>query len=149
MTLALSLCSRVINSVHCVTKRNISLKFNENLLKGSGEMEWTIKCYWWTDRLADEKTKKVSPIILSPIWDRGLTSYMEGTFTSDKQAKLLHRFNILYAHHKKVPKLHKLNWNQQFIIIKSCPKYFKRNHSNTYSISLGKKGSAFNIKMNL
>ena len=41
MTLTLSLCSRVIGSAHRLAERNIWVKFNENRLKGSGDMEWT------------------------------------------------------------------------------------------------------------
>ena len=39
MTLTLSLCSRVIGSAHRLTERKIFVKFNENRLKGSGDME--------------------------------------------------------------------------------------------------------------
>ena len=38
MTLTLSLCSGVIGFAHYLTKRNIWVKFNENCLKGSGDM---------------------------------------------------------------------------------------------------------------
>ena len=41
VTLTLSLCSRVIGSALCLTKRNIWVKFNENRLKGSWDMELT------------------------------------------------------------------------------------------------------------
>ena len=41
MTSTLSLCSRVIGSANYLTKKNIWVKFNENRLKGSGDMERT------------------------------------------------------------------------------------------------------------
>ena len=41
MTLTLSLCSRVIDSAYYLTKRNIWVKFNDNNIKGSGDMERT------------------------------------------------------------------------------------------------------------
>ena len=41
MTLTLSLCSRVINSAHCLTERIIWLKFNENRPMGYRDMERT------------------------------------------------------------------------------------------------------------
>ena len=30
------------------------MKFNENRSKGSGDKEWTQKCYGWNDGLTDE-----------------------------------------------------------------------------------------------
>ena len=39
MTLTLSLCSRDIGSAHFLTEWNIWVKFNENRLEGSGDME--------------------------------------------------------------------------------------------------------------
>ena len=41
MTLTLSMCSRVIGSAHNLTQRNIWVKFDENRLDGSGDMERT------------------------------------------------------------------------------------------------------------
>ena len=41
MALTLSLCSRVKGSAHCLTERNIWVKFNVNRPKGSGDMERT------------------------------------------------------------------------------------------------------------
>ena len=41
MNLTLCLCNPVIGSAHYLTKRNIWVKFNENRLKGSGDMEGT------------------------------------------------------------------------------------------------------------
>ena len=41
MTLTLSLYTRVICSAHYLTQRNILMKFHENRLKGSGDMERT------------------------------------------------------------------------------------------------------------
>ena len=48
----------VIGSAHRLTKRNIWLKFNENLSKGSGDMERTRKCYGWTDGRLERQTFK-------------------------------------------------------------------------------------------
>ena len=39
-----------------LTEVNISPKFNENLLKGSGDTERTQKFYGWTDRQNDRLT---------------------------------------------------------------------------------------------
>ena len=39
--MTLSLNSRVIDSAHCLTERNIWVKFNENHLKVTGDMERT------------------------------------------------------------------------------------------------------------
>ena len=39
--LTLSLCSWVMGSTHCLTEKNIWVTFNENLPKGSGDMEQT------------------------------------------------------------------------------------------------------------
>ena len=36
-------------SAHCLTERNIRVKYHENQSKGSGDMEWTGKCYGRTD----------------------------------------------------------------------------------------------------
>ena len=52
MTLTLSLCSQVIDSAHYLTKRNIWVKFNENRLNGSGDMERT-------------RNSRVNPLILT------------------------------------------------------------------------------------
>ena len=41
MTLTLILQSLVIGSKHCLTERNIWVKFNENPPKGSSDMEGT------------------------------------------------------------------------------------------------------------
>ena len=41
LTLTFSLGSWVMCSAHCLTKRNILVKFNENRSKGSGDMERT------------------------------------------------------------------------------------------------------------
>ena len=39
--MTLSLCSRAIGSSHNLTQGNVWVKFNENCLKGSGDMERT------------------------------------------------------------------------------------------------------------
>ena len=41
MTLTLSMYSQVIGSAHFLTERNIWMEFNENGLKGSGDMDRT------------------------------------------------------------------------------------------------------------
>ena len=41
LTLTLSLGSWVMCSAHCLTNRNILVKFHENQSKGSGDKEWT------------------------------------------------------------------------------------------------------------
>ena len=59
MTLTLFPGSWVLGSAHCLTKRNIRVKFNENLSKGSGDMGRTQKCcgrndiHGWMDKLRD------------------------------------------------------------------------------------------------
>ena len=52
--MTLSLGSWVMCYAHCLTERNIRVKFIENQTKGSGDMERTRKCYGWTDRLTDK-----------------------------------------------------------------------------------------------
>ena len=54
MTLNLSLHSRVMSSAHCLTERNIWVKFNENRSKGFGDMEWA-------------RNSRVNPMTLN--WD--------------------------------------------------------------------------------
>ena len=52
MTLTSSLCSGAIGSAHYLTKRNIWITFNENPLKGSGDMVRT-------------RNSRVNPLTLS------------------------------------------------------------------------------------
>ena len=47
-----------MDSAHRLTEANVSPKFNENLSKGSGDMERTRKCYGMTDG----QTKAISII---------------------------------------------------------------------------------------
>ena len=46
----------MMDYAHHLTEMNISPKFNENLSKGSGDMERTQKCYGRTDRQTDRQT---------------------------------------------------------------------------------------------
>ena len=45
-----------ISSAHRLKEMSILPKFKENLLKGSGDMEWTPKCYGQMDRQMDRQT---------------------------------------------------------------------------------------------
>ena len=44
-----------MGSAHCLAKVNILPKFNENHLKGSGEMEQTRRCYGQMDGQTDRR----------------------------------------------------------------------------------------------
>ena len=46
----------MMDNAHHLTEVNISPKFNENLSKGSRDMERTQKCYGWIDRQTDRQT---------------------------------------------------------------------------------------------
>ena len=47
-----------MGSAHRLTEANIRPKFNENLSKGSGDMERTRKCYRMTDGQTDTRTNE-------------------------------------------------------------------------------------------
>ena len=56
VTLTLSWHGWLMGSAHWLTEANIWPKFNENLSKGSGDMERTRKCYGRTDGWTDGQT---------------------------------------------------------------------------------------------
>ena len=68
----------MMDYAHHLTEVNISPKFNENLSKSSGDMEWTQKCYGWTDRqtdrLTDRQTDRRMAILIThlPLCEGGL-----------------------------------------------------------------------------
>ena len=56
-------------SAHRLTERNIGMKFNQNRSKGSGDMEWTRKCYGRNN--SPRKHTYMGPIwatLMEPIW---------------------------------------------------------------------------------
>ena len=73
VTYTLSWHGWLMGSAHRITEANIYQKLNENLSKGSGDMERTGKCYGRTDGRTDGQTKAIS-IIPHPLHGWGLIS---------------------------------------------------------------------------
>ena len=63
VTLTLSLHGWVMGSAHRLTEMNIWSKFNENLSRGSGDMEKTRKCYGQLDGQTDGRTDGRRPFL--------------------------------------------------------------------------------------